>query len=127
MNSDRRRDGLACKNSGGAEVWWRLREALDPAQDGGSTVALPDDPEMVSDLTAPHFEIGSSGIKITPKEKVVEKLGRSPDKGDAIVNANAYGPKLMTHGNQWRGFSKSSGGRQVNVVQSRMAARRRQK
>lgn len=111
-----------------AEVIWRLREALDPGQDGGSSLALPDDPEMVSDLTAIQFEIGSNGIKVTPKEKLIEKLGRSPDKGDAIINANAYGPKLMTHGNTWRGYSKQSGGgRQVNVVQSRMAARRRHK
>lgn len=62
-----------------SEAYWRFREALDPGQDGGSAVALPDDPQMVSDLTAVRFEITSGGIKITPKDKVVEMLGRSPD------------------------------------------------
>lgn len=110
-----------------AEAYWRLREALDPGQDGGSPVALPDDPELVSDLTSVRFEITSQGIKITPKDKVIEALGRSPDKGDAVVMANFAGPKLMTHGNQWRKFSKEHGtGRKpLEVKQSRMAARRK--
>ena len=70
-----------------AEAYWRFREALDPAQDGGSRIALPHDPELLADLTTPRFEVTSSGIKITPKDKVVETLGRSPDKGDAVVMA----------------------------------------
>ena len=108
--------------------YWRLREALDPSQDGGSAIALPDDPELVSDLTAPKFEVTPRGIKVTPKEKVVETLGRSPDKGDAVVMANLYGPKLMTHGNQWRKFSDEQGDRRRGVVKVNMghqAARRR--
>lgn len=88
-----------------SKAYWRLREALDPSQDGGSDIALPDDPELVSDLTTPHFEIGSRGIKITTKEKVVDTLKRSPDKGDAVVMANYAGPKLQTHGNQWRKYA----------------------
>lgn len=109
-----------------AEIAWRLREALDPAQDGGSSVALPDDPEMVSDLTALQFEITATGIKVTPKEKLVEKLGRSPDRGDAIMMAHAYGPRLMTHGNEWRKFTgQKRGGGTVKVNMSHMSARRR--
>lgn len=110
-----------------SEAYWRMREALDPSQDGGSSVALPDDPELVSDLTAPEFEVTSSGIKITPKDKVVELLGRSPDKGDAVVMCNFYGPKLMTHGNQWRDYSKAHGPSRapVKVNMGHMAARRR--
>ncbi len=109
-----------------SEKYWRLREALDPSQDGGSHIALPDDPELVSDLTAPEFEITSNGIKITPKDKVVALLGRSPDKGDAVVMCNGYGPKLQTHGNQWRKYSAEhgSGRKTVNVQMSRMAARK---
>lgn len=111
-----------------AEAYWRLREALDPAQDGGAVIALPDDPELVSDLTTPGFEITSAGIKITPKVDVVKSLGRSPDKGDSVVMANFAGPKLQTHGNQWRKFSEEhgTGGRKVvNVKMSRTAARRK--
>lgn len=110
-----------------SEAYWRLREALDPSQDGGSGIALPDDPELVADLTAPTFEVTSQGIKVLPKEKVIEKLGRSPDKGDAVVMAWFGGPRLATHGNQWRQYSREHGraSRTVNVVQSRQAARRR--
>lgn len=109
-----------------SEVMWRMREALDPSQDGGSTIALPDDPALVSDLTAARFEITSRGIKVTTKEDVCKILGRSPDKGDAVIMANAYGPKLMTHGNQWRDFSKQSSGRSsVKVNMGRDAARRK--
>jgi len=113
-----------------AEVAWRLREALDPAQDGGAVLALPDDTEMTADLTVLKFEITAGGIKVTPKEKVVEALGRSPDKGDTVMMANANGPSLMTHGNEWRAYARShgqKGSRQVNVVQSHMAARRTRK
>lgn len=109
-----------------SEAYWRLREALDPSQDGGSAIALPDDPELVSDLTAVTYEITSQGVKALPKEKVVERLGRSPDKGDTVVMANFAGPKLQTHGNQWRKYSSQSGGsKTVNVNMGRMAARRK--
>ncbi len=110
-----------------AEMYWRLREALDPAQDGGSVVMLPDDNEMVTDLTAPDFTITPQGVKITPKEDLVKQLGRSPDKGDAVVMANGHGPKLMTHGNDWRGYQGQHGknrGKTVKVVQKHQAARR---
>lgn len=107
-----------------AEIYWRLREALDPSQEGGSMIALPDDPELVSDLTAPIYEITSRGLKITPKDKVVEKLGRSPDKGDAVTIAWSAGPKLVTHGSEWRQFSGSGGRKTPTVNNSHMAARR---
>jgi hypothetical protein len=108
-----------------SEIYWRLREALDPSQDGGSPIALPDDPELVSDLTAPTYAITSRGVQVEPKDKVIAKLGRSPDKGDAVAMANAYGPKLMTHGNQWRKFSDQTRSHAApKVVMSRMAARR---
>lgn len=107
-------------------AYWRLREELDPGQDGGATIALPDDPELVSDLTAPRYEITSRGIQITPKEKLVADLGRSPDKGDALVMANLHGPRLLTHGNEWRKYREPGlGGSKVKVVQSHQAARRR--
>ncbi len=109
-----------------SQIYWQFREALDPAQDGGSMIALPDDPELVSDLTAPRYQITARGVQVESKESVIERLGRSPDKGDAVVMANAYGPKLQTHGNDWRKFSGQSSGRKtVNVVQSHANARRK--
>lgn len=85
-----------------SEVLWKFREALDPGQDGGSPIALPDDPELVSDLTAPRWSLSPNGIKATKKEDVVKMLGRSPDKGDAVVMAWVAGPKAQTHLQEWR-------------------------
>lgn len=79
-----------------SQAYWQFREALDPDQDGGSPIMLPRDPELVADLTAPTFTIGSNGIKIEAKEAVCERLQRSTDKGDAVVMAWFSGQKHVT-------------------------------
>lgn len=76
-----------------AEAIWRLREALDPAQPGGSHVVLPPDDELRADLCAARFELTRSGIKVEPKEDIKERIGRSPDKGDAVVMAWSEGER----------------------------------
>jgi hypothetical protein len=68
-----------------AWAYWKLREALDPAN--GENVALPPDPELLADLTAGQWEMGLSGLKMEPKEKIEARLGRSVDVGDACVLA----------------------------------------
>jgi len=85
-----------------AEAYWRFREALDPGQEGGSPIALPDDPKLVSDLTAVTWELIPRGIKLLPKDKVIDKLQRSPDRGDAVVMAWTGGATAVTHINIWR-------------------------
>lgn len=70
-----------------AEKYWLFREALDPDQPSGSPIALPPDPEIVSDLTVLTFEVTARGIQVLEKDEVVKILGRSPDKGDGIVLA----------------------------------------
>lgn len=92
-----------------AESWWKFREALDPDQPGGCAIALPPDPELRSDLAAPTYEVGPHGIVIESKEKLRERLGRSPGKGDAVVmcwsegeaavrrNLNGYGAMGRGH------------------------------
>jgi hypothetical protein len=85
-----------------AEVYYRFMEALDPEQDGGSPIALPDDPQLVSDLTAVAWELTANGIKITPKKDVVAMLGRSPDRGDAVVQSWSAGARSVTHLHEWR-------------------------
>jgi hypothetical protein len=68
-----------------AEMYWRLREALDPEFD--SAMALPDDPELLADLTSAVYEIVPGGIKIESKDQIAARLGRSPDAGDAVALA----------------------------------------
>lgn len=83
------------------QALWQFREALDPAQEGGSPIALPDDPELVADLTAPTFDITPNGYRAESKEDVCERLGRSTDKGDAVVMAWYDGARAMTHAQIW--------------------------
>lgn len=69
-------------------AYWRLRELLDPAFE--PTVMLPADEQLLADLTAPTWgELTGipPRIKVEPKDELVARLGRSPDKGDAVVMA----------------------------------------
>ena len=82
-------------------AYWYLREGLDPGQPGGSPIALPDDPELVADLTAPTFEATPNGIRVEAKEKVCERLGRSTDSGDAVVMSWFEGARETTAALEW--------------------------
>jgi len=79
-----------------AESWWRLREELDPDQEGGCQVALPPGPEVIADLCAPKWTLGQNGIQVEAKKDIRKRLGRSPDVGDAIVMCLAEGQAVMT-------------------------------
>lgn len=116
------------------EAYWRLREALDPTQDGGAHLMLPPDKELLADLTAPTFETksgkGGMVIQLEPKDKLVKRLGRSPDKGDAVVMCWWLGAKNVTDGQEWRetasAFNRRGAmGRAPKVIMGRAAARRR--
>lgn len=75
-----------------SEMWWSLREALDP--DYGLGIALPPDPALQADLTAPTYEVRAGDppkIYVESKEDIIKRLGRSPDRGDAVVYAWAGG------------------------------------
>ncbi len=74
-----------------AELHWRLREALDPANP--DPIALPPDAQLAVDLSAPRWFLGKSGIQIESKDDIKKRLGRSPDRGDAVVLANVTSPK----------------------------------
>jgi len=74
-----------------AEAWWKFREELDPDQEGGSVIALPPDPILVADLTAPTFEVTTRGILLESKDDIRKRLGRSPGRGDAVVMALSEG------------------------------------
>lgn len=69
-------------------AYWRLRELLDPAF--GAELALPPDDLLLSDLTTPTWDITTGvppKIRVEPKDAVTARLGRSPDRGDAVVMA----------------------------------------
>ena len=70
-----------------AEMYWRLREALDPI--AKEPIALPPDSELLGDLTAVRYKIVTMGrvaaIQMRSKDEIRDAIGRSPDKGDAVA------------------------------------------
>ena len=69
-----------------AEYYWRMREALDPEH--GDALALPPGSEVVSDLCAARYKLLAGGvIQIEPKDAIKERIGRSPDVGEALMMA----------------------------------------
>jgi hypothetical protein len=70
-----------------AEMYWRMREALDPEH--GKNLALPPGNEIVADLCTAKYKVLAGGIiQIEKKEGIKARLGRSPDAGEAIMLAN---------------------------------------
>lgn len=105
------------------EAYWRFREALDPSQPQGSTIALPRDNKLVADLCAPRFSVTSQGITLESKEKVCERLGRSTDRGDAVVMAWHAGVKQANVLGGWE-VRRAPRSNQA-ITSARTAARRR--
>lgn len=60
------------------ELWKNTKEVL-------SKVKLPDDEDILTDLTLPGFQYSSDGrLKIESKEKIKSRGEGSPDKGDVV-------------------------------------------
>lgn len=79
-------------------MWWHLRELLDPKY--GDMIELPKSETLFGDLTALRWSVeqvkdstaGLKGlIKVQSKtdKELIERLGRSPDEGDAVAYAFA--------------------------------------
>jgi len=97
------RDGSFTFETKRSEMWWMLREALDP--DYGYGLALPPDPALIADLTMPTYEMKPGTppkIYVQSTKELTKLLGRSPDRGSAAVYAwNSGGMDLRTNeGNQ---------------------------
>lgn len=76
-----------------AELHWRMRELLDPAN--GHDIALPPDQELLADLCAPRYSVEGVYIIIEKKKDIIERIGRSPDKGDAVLLSLMTGRRIM--------------------------------
>lgn len=69
-------------------AWWGLRERLHP--ETGDGLALPDDDDLIGDLTEPRWTTTSSGkIAVESKDALrkPDRLARSTDRGDACIMA----------------------------------------
>ena len=68
-----------------SQMWWQFKLDLE---DPKSDIALPDDNTLFADLMTPLFQLRKGKIVVQPKEEIRKKLGRSPNKGDAVVYWN---------------------------------------
>ena len=64
-----------------SEMYWSLREGLEQGK-----VSLPDDEDLIADLSALRFDFDAAGrIVLESKDEVRKRLGRSPDRADALA------------------------------------------
>jgi len=69
-----------------AEMWWRLREALDPTNPNHEhMIALPPDARLLAELTTPRWELRGTDILIESKIDVRKRVGGSTDRADVVV------------------------------------------
>jgi hypothetical protein len=66
-----------------AAMFWGLREALERG-----LLVLPDDDDLVADLCALRYQFAQDGrIALEGKDECRKRLGRSPDRADALALA----------------------------------------
>lgn len=66
-----------------SQMWWQMREDLRLG-----LVTLPNDQELLEDLTVPTFEVRLGKIVVENKNEIRKRLQRSTNKGDAVVYWN---------------------------------------
>jgi hypothetical protein len=67
-----------------SQMWWQMRRDLETGR-----ISLPDDPQLIRELTTPVSVIKNGKVYVEPKDQIKKRLGgKSPDKADAVVYAN---------------------------------------
>lgn len=74
------------------QLMWKLREALDPMNNTG--ICLPDVPELRADLAAVTWEMRGKYVQVCSRDKIIERIGRSPDWLSALMLASMDTPDL---------------------------------
>lgn len=91
-----------------SELYWRMREALDPANNTG--IALPPDNRLKADLCAPTWKLQGSKIVVAGREEIISKVGRSPDYASAYILALIDTPKARVMKELLKANRRNSGG-----------------
>jgi len=80
------KDGLFGFFNKRTELWWRLREALDP--EGDDLITMPISKKLRRQLTSIKFERTINDvIKVERKEVVRKRIGESPDLAESLMLA----------------------------------------
>ena len=79
-----------------AYLYWCIRDWLNPKN--GYSPALPPNDKLTEEMTDTHWKFQSDGsILIEPKEKIKERIKRSPDYMDSLANTfYPYGDDYLT-------------------------------
>lgn len=80
-----------------SELWWRMRELLDPTNNYAAE--LPNDRQLLLDLCAPKWSLTGPRITVQSREEMIKTLGRSPDYGSAVCLAAIETPKMSKMAN----------------------------
>lgn len=75
-----------------SQLWWEMREALDPEANTG--ICLPPDKDLFAELCAPRWELHGLAIKVESRDEIVKRVGRSPDRASAVILALMDTPKV---------------------------------
>jgi hypothetical protein len=76
-----------------AEMWWNAREIFERQFKEGNVISIPNDPELIEDLTGMKYKTKMDGrILVEDKNEYKKRSGRSPDKGDSAVYCIAIWP-----------------------------------
>ncbi len=71
-----------------AEMWWTMREELQPDEEGTQALALEVDHRTVQQLAAPSYRSNSTGrILIESKADMAKRGVGSPDRAEAVLLA----------------------------------------
>lgn len=87
------------------ELWFKGREWFE-AKD----CILPEDPDLISELTGPKYAFTSSGkIQVESKEDMKERLGNgSPDRADAFLLTLAGGYHKAVAVDKYKAYSRKN-------------------
>ena len=71
-----------------SEAWFAFSEQI-------GSVDLDPDEQLCADLVSPKYALDSAGRRVVePKDRTKKRLGRSPDRADAVLMAYAPAPRM---------------------------------
>jgi len=80
---------------------WKLMEALDPDQPGGSNIALAPGNTMLAELTAIRFYNKNNMIQLEDKESAKKRTGLGFHESDSLVMAHSSGNTVANIQGGW--------------------------
>lgn len=94
------RTGILTFRNMRAFAYWSLRELLEPSN--GYAVQLPPDDDLRAELIAHRWKSVGGSVQIEPKDQIKQRLGRSPDKADALALSILLPPEVGGQAETWQ-------------------------